>query len=175
MSVRGNLYLALAAELYRMPKEGEEPLFKTIDLFNNQFEYLDVEKPFLYPCAFIEFVKWEWKQLGGGMQEGKLIFNVHIGYKNGMSTQYKPGMDAAGLENLELIDEVYRRLCAFGADDLITGVTRTGSLYDHNHDQINAHIEQFMALVYDDSAVKKLTRISVKPNIQYQEPEKIRV
>lgn len=162
MGIRTNVYLALGAALYEIKDENENRLFQTVDLWNNQWQYLESEKPFDFPAVFIQFEKIEWQQLSGGRQMGEILFVLHIGYKNTLSTRYRPDMDLKPFAGLDYPDVIHNAIIGLN-NDFISGVTRTGSAHDHDHDQINAQMEKYKAVIYDCSGEKQLTRKPVKP------------
>lgn len=71
-------------QLYKDIKEKltDECDLKHVALFNNQYERENVENPFLYPCAFIEFKPSTFKDLSVGVQQFDMVVTIHLGFES---------------------------------------------------------------------------------------------
>ncbi|MEG2067595.1 MAG: hypothetical protein RRZ65_08160, partial [Tannerellaceae bacterium] len=71
-----------------------------------------------------------------------------------------------GLEYLDLLDDVNRVLHQFSGEGF-GSFSCTKSITNHNHTGIIEDIEEFETLVKDDSAVRRLVKLTdVTPNIR---------
>ncbi len=70
-----DFYNALKAKIQTLVGVG------TVGLWNNQFSRDDVNVPVLYPCVFIEFLDWTYRDFLQGSQEYEGTTRLHLGFE----------------------------------------------------------------------------------------------
>ncbi|MBQ4278344.1 MAG: hypothetical protein IJC16_00125 [Rikenellaceae bacterium] len=165
--VLDRLYVDLARHLMQITRH-KVPVFKFIDLWNNQWQHMAEEKVLRFPCVLIEFGDLEWQQLGSKRQQAALSLSLHIGSKSTYTTAWKEGYNAAALEHLQLLGAVHRHMKGFRAD-YAGSFTRVGTQVDQDHDHLIAHVESYRAVVRDDSAapVTERRKVPVEVTAEY--------
>lgn len=152
-SVREKLFLDISNRLEQLVDSSSSKVIKCIDLWNNQWTYITQEKPFNFPCVFIEFVSIPWKSIGAHAQQGEVTINLHIGSETtALSRQGSPSQSKA-LEHLRILDAVHLLLTGWGAEHGYGSFTRINSQHDHDHNEIIAHVETYKFTIKDLSAV----------------------
>lgn len=153
-SLLESVYLDTGKRLLQLTDKGGKPIIQAIDLWNNQWQYLDKEKPFNFPCVFIEFVSIPWTQLGMREQQGTVTINLHIGSKTSAPSRLGHELSTKWLEHLRVIDAIHHVLSGWGSETgYMSSFTRTASSHDHDHDDIIAHVETYRVTVKDTSAM----------------------
>ena len=152
-SIREKLFLDIANRLEQLVYKSGKEIFECIDLWNNQWTYLEQEKPFSFPCVFIEFVQIPWKPIGGHAQQGDVTANLHIGSKVIAQSRQGSPTQTRALEHLRLLDAVHLLLTGWGAECGYGSFTRVASLHDHDHNELIAHVETYRFTVKDLSAI----------------------
>ncbi len=71
------LYNALKKEI-----EDKLPEIKTVRLFNNQFESMNVENAFAFPCVMLQFQSSGFRELSQGVQQFDMIITTHLGFES---------------------------------------------------------------------------------------------
>lgn len=71
------LYNALKKEI-----ETKLPEIKTVRLFNNQFESMDVENAFAFPCVMLQFQVNGFRELSQGVQQFDMTVTTHLGFES---------------------------------------------------------------------------------------------
>ncbi|MFZ4772355.1 MAG: hypothetical protein ACOYLO_19375, partial [Ferruginibacter sp.] len=74
-------YIDIASHLSKIVDAEENPYFKTIDLWNEQWVNLKEEPAFAFPALFIEFASLPYKSIGNKVQTSEAIIKLHIGSK----------------------------------------------------------------------------------------------
>lgn len=158
--VRKQFYLDVVSRLNSIVGDNDKPLIKTIDLWNEQWNFLDKIPAFAFPAVFIGFKSLPWTQLGKRRQSCDAIIEFHVGSyslaetKNGCINQNK------GLAHLDLLDILHFWLSGWSAESNYFGsLTRVNSDFDHNHNAVVAHVESFKVRLVDDSAVKPIALV----------------
>lgn len=129
------------------------PLLKWFDLFNNQFERLEVNDtmPFLFPAIFFEFggIEWISKSKGSKLQEGNAVFRVHVGlesYGESYDTSYDQTQQ---LENLDYMDYVFQAL-HLKAGTYFDKLKRSNDQTASDFNNIIVHTIDFQCIVYHE-------------------------
>lgn len=166
-SLREQLYVDIAKHILGITVN-RKPVFKFIDLWNNQWQHMAEEKVVNFPCLFIEFGDIQWQQLGGKAQQGEVTISLHIGSKVPYSSAMTDGFNNAATKHLRLLDAVHAHLKTLNID-YGGSFTRISSATDHDHDNIVAHIEQYRVVVEDYSAVPITVRRTVRGEIGFKQ------
>jgi hypothetical protein len=139
------LYLALMNRL-----KTQVPELVTIDLFNNQFANMLVNKVFFFPCIFIEFEEITFTNKTENIQEADIRLRFHLG-------QNIIGLDTyEGSENInnalaifDLKDKVNQALMTF-AEDNTSDFRRIGEKPDTQYTNVHV-IELLYECLYVDA------------------------
>lgn len=164
MSAKKKLYLAVKERVL------QNSSVKHCALFNNQFDNMSEENPFLFPCVFVEFSQLQYVTKSEGYQEADAVIRLHVGFES-----YK----TEELEVLDLLDDLHEDLQGFHINDEFTPLDRNFEGQDTNHDNVIVWQMDYDTLLSDNSGNrnKKLTlttigdleidRISEKPRLDY--------
>jgi hypothetical protein len=154
------MYTDISARIAKLCLPSGERVIKTIDLWNNQWANLATEKPFLFPCIFIEFMPIQWRSVGGGVQVTDAVITLHIGSKTNASSRDGNSEQSTYLKHLRAIDAVHALVTGWGTETGYMGsFTRIGSTQDHDHDDIIAHLEVYRVTVKDFSAQRPMLKL----------------
>jgi hypothetical protein len=135
-------------------------IIKSIDLWNNQWAYLSSEKPFKFPCVFIEFTDINWRAIGKGQQLGNANVRLHFGSKTNAPSRHKNKHTADYLKHLRIIDALQSLFTGWGSETGYMGSwTRVQTTHDHDHDDIIAHTLTYRFMVKDSAGVVQLESI----------------
>ena len=165
--MRKQLYLDIQSKLLAITTgtgDAAVPVFKHFDLWNQNVEFLEQDSPFERPAIFVEFAPLAWETLGKNQQTAVLTIKLHIvtdWFAN--TARYNPDQDTA-LNYLDMPDQIVKALtCVYvnGTNSL----TRSRSTINHNHGRYLDSVEEFTAMIKDNSAMDILTNIAVKPTI----------
>lgn len=140
------IYNALANALANVTDNDGNPVFRHIDLWNTQVEFLEQEQPFEMPACFIEIAPIQWQQLGGGAQQAAIDISLHIVTRWHEPTFHGGTYQAAGTEYLDITNHVWAHLHrhsnpAFGT------LMRITSHVNHNHGEIVDSMENYRGMV----------------------------
>lgn len=156
----GNITFISEELLRQMIESGDTPDYtiKHFALWNRQVEFIEEEDIFATPAVFIEFGKISWRTQSNGLQDADITIGLHV-----ITNAMPEGYDGDTL-HLDLLDKINRCLYGFSTEN--TGsMERTASIPCHDHEEILDNTEVFKCLVYDNSAVKKIMKLPVMPNI----------
>jgi hypothetical protein len=151
--MRAKLYLEITEQLKTILDENGEPLFKHVDLWNQNVDFIEQETPFDMPAVFVEFLPITWQTLAGRcIQQANLILRLHI-----VTRWHSPTGDGAAdqAEAIAYLDipnwvvKVMQNFCPTGATPLM----RTQSVINHNHAEIIDSTEDFTTSIKDVSAM----------------------
>lgn len=135
-------------------------LIKTVDEWNNQWAYLDKEKPFEFPSVFVEFAQFPWRSIGGRVQMAVGTVNLHIGLRTAATSRHGNPQATTYYANARVVDAIYAALSGWGSETGYMGSwSRTNSQRDHNHDDIIAHIETYRFTVKDTGAMPSYVKL----------------
>lgn len=110
------------------------PDVKHVALWNNQFNHSNGinengrnETPFNYPCIFLEFNDFEFRQLSMGVQEFDFILTVHTGFKS---------FENDDTTALDLLEQIYWVVERFQQGSFVR-MTRISETWDTDKTNIN--------------------------------------
>ena len=125
-----------------------ERMFKYIDLWNHNVEFIEQEEGWGRPAVFVEFCPVRWNAIVNGVEyRAEPFVKLHI------VTDWK-GCSAADsefkadtLEVFDLCDRIHKALCLMGGDtfkalDLVESQT------NHNHEDILENIEVYQCVAF---------------------------
>jgi opacity protein-like surface antigen len=138
--------------------EAECPSIKWVRLFNNQFDMSNnddteknIESPFPYPCAFIQFMGDNPASSGGfGAKRLDVQVRILIGFESYILEDLVV-FDVA--EELQVALENYKT-------DGMTGLIYKGQNMDYNHDNVYVYSIDFSTQYSDEVAYVKRNDIS---------------
>lgn len=150
MNTKKELYLAIKGKL----TDGAEPIVKHCALYNSQFDNMDSEDTFSFPCAFIEFTQLQWLTKSEGYQEADAIVRIHIGFES---------LKTEELDVLDLLETIHAKLQGFNVDLLFTPLDRNFEGQDTNHDNVIVWMMDYDTLLSDNSGNRnnKLVKTSI--------------
>ena len=156
--MRKQLYLDIKNRIKTITDTEDVSVFKHFDIWNRQVEFMQQEKPFLFPAVFIEFLPMRWQSTGQGKQQAELTVKLHIVSKWKASTSDNSAYEDQALAYLDLPNYVNKCLAGFAATNT-NGFLRTGSSINHNHEDVIDSTEEFITNVWDDTAMEDLQPI----------------
>lgn len=146
--------------LAKLTLKGGAPVIRTIDEWNNQWQHLDKEKPFDFPCVFIEFGQFPWRTVGGRVQQATGTVTLHIGVRTNASSRHGHQQQKNYLSASRVVDAIYALLNGWGAETGYMGSwSRINSQRDHDHDDIIANTETYRFTVKDTGAMPSYVTI----------------
>jgi len=153
LSFREKLYIDIATHIAKIENESGEQYFKTIDLWNNQWEFLADIPSFPFPAVFIEFASLAYKSIGNKIQTSEILIRLHIGDNTLQKSKFtNADTIPEGIVHLRSIDALHFWMGRLQGD-YFSSFTRTVSEHDHNHDKLIAHVETYRTMAKDDSAI----------------------
>ena len=148
--MRTFIYQSLTERLKTWKGDDGAPVIKTVDLWNEQVEFIEQEAPFATPAVFVEFLPVQWTTLGGPVQQADLTVRLHI------VTPWK-GSAADGslyreqsLRRFDLLDRIDDHLWDFAASDGTCSVflfRRSASHTNHNHGELVEDVTDYTCRV----------------------------
>ena len=156
----GQIILASEESIKKQEEAGTPPekAVKHIGLWNRQVEFIEQEAPFPMPAVFVEFGRISWRHQPGGLQDADLTVGLHV-----LTTALPEGYDGAEF-HLDLLDKINACLHRFEGE-YWGSFKRSASIPCHDHEEILDDTEVFQAMAYDDSAVKRLVKHPVPPQL----------
>lgn len=140
MSAKKELYLAVKERL-----EGNTSV-KHVRLFNSQFDEMDNEDTFPFPCVFVEFATLQYLTKAEGLQEADVVLRFHVGFES---------LKTEELEILDLLDDIHEDMQGFAKTDLFTPFDRVFEGQDTNHDNVTVWLMDYETLLSDLSGHRK--------------------
>lgn len=135
--MRKYLYQKITDRLRRLVPE-----IKHYDLWNQNVEYLESEAVFDTPAVFVEFAPIRWATLSGSVQQAEVTFNLHVVTSAPAPTAIGSSYEEEALRVFDLLDKIAAALQGMCVSSC-QGCMRTGSLTNHNHEEIREDIETF--------------------------------
>ena len=164
----------LIHERLQMLQDGDAPVIRHYDIFNEQVVYSEQEQPFLCPAVFVKFSDIDWQKQLHGVREAVVTVRLHVV----IDTRVGRWQDTVA--QLSLLDDINRALHSayqVGADDaignmaveesfsvahaansnqrppsVINDITLHRSITDHDFGELADHIEEYQCHVTDTSA-----------------------
>ncbi|MDD3892019.1 MAG: hypothetical protein PHE03_06910 [Bacteroidales bacterium] len=154
------MYTDICNRLDTLTAINGDKIIESIDLWNNQWAYLASEKPFKFPCIFIEFLDISWQSVGKGQQLGNANVRLHFGSKTNAPSRHKNRQKAEYLKHLRIVDALQELFTGWGFETGYMGSwSRTQTTHDHDHDDIIAHILAYRFTIKDSAGVGRLESI----------------
>lgn len=148
------MMLDIGTRLNQLVSTSGKPIIKTVDEWNNQWAYLDKEKPFEFPSVFVEFAQFPWRSIGGRVQMATGLVNLHIGIRTSATSRHGHQQTSTYYGNARVVDAIYAALNGWGSETGYMGSwSRVNSQRDADHDDIIAHIETYRFTVKDTGAM----------------------
>jgi hypothetical protein len=132
-------------------------LFKHIDKYNAQPEFLDEGIPFHTPAAFIEIREINWEDVTGGIQKGNATIRIHV-VQHSLADTYQNNYQ--GSENQEKAMQLFQTLdwLHFALQGLQIGspnincspLSRKRTISDTRHDIVSVDILEYMTIINDE-------------------------
>lgn len=150
--MRTFIYQALTERLKAWKDGNGAPVVRTIDLWNEQVEFIEQEDAFDTPAVFIEFRPVQWGTLGGSVQRAELTLRLHIVTAwQGSARDGSPYQEQA-LKRFNLLDSLDARLFNLSGNSEEEGVAfclfrRTASHTNHNHGELVEDVTDFTCQV----------------------------
>jgi len=153
-ALREKMYKDIGNRLLQLVDKSGKPIVQTIDIWNNQWQYLDKEKPFNFPSVFIEFQSMPWTPIGGNAQQSTVTIGLHIGTKSNAPSRFGNELSSKWLQSLRIVDAIYMVMNGWGNETGYMGsFTRVNSIPDHDFDDIKADLEVYRVTVKDTCAM----------------------
>ena len=128
----------------------EETYIKHCLLYNSQFDNMNQEDTFPFPCSFIEFSQLNYITKQEGLQEAEAIIRIHVGDES---------LQREDLSIIEYMEEIHSSLQGYSADNLFTPLNRVFEGQDTNHDNVRVWVMDYETLIYDLSGHRNNKRI----------------
>lgn len=140
MSAKKELYQAVKGVIE------EKTCIRHCALYNSQFDKLEDEHAFYFPCVFIQFLEMSYETKQEGVQQSEVVLRLHIGVES---------LETEDLELFDIIEDVHSAVQGFfnkGGEDLFTPLARLSENQDTNHDNITVWIADYETVLHDSSA-----------------------
>lgn len=149
MSTKKDFYLAVKKTILA------ETGVKHCRLYNSQFDEMDGEDTFPFPCAFIEFSTLDWKTKSEGYQEAETTIKIHVGFESVKTEE---------LEILDLLEEIHAELQGKHDPLYYTPMDRTFEGQDTNHDNVIVWQVDYDTLLSDNAGNRnnKLVKTTIE-------------
>lgn len=148
MSSKKDLYIALRHQIERLTS------VKHVRLYNNQFQNMDKENTFAFPCVFIQFLDLNWSTETEGIQKGLATIRLHVGFET---------LAREDLGKFDVIDdEIHKYVEGFTGEDF-TRLSRVNEEQDIDHDNVYVWLMDYSTEIIDCSGARrgKMTKTTV--------------
>lgn len=136
MSSKKDLYIAVKERL--IANTG----VKHCRLYNSQFDEMDGEDTFEFPCAFVEFTQLQWLTKSEGYQEADAMIRIHVGFESVKTEE---------LDILDLLEDIHSELQGFNDPAYFTPLDRAFEGQDTNHDNVIVWLLDYDTLLSDNA------------------------
>ena len=144
--MRKEIYLAITNRI-----KAKGLIIKHFDLWNeNIFQAITTGKPFPTPAIFIEFEPFDWKQAGQRVKHADVYIKLHRG-----ETRVGCHTLESELKYLDLVEDITSVLPGLSGS-CFNALVHTGTVPNHNHENLVDNIERFKTHVTDRGAMKYL-------------------
>jgi hypothetical protein len=166
------LYLALESRILQIPADDSPtnnheddtfiPLFKYVDLWNQNVEFAEEDSPFTTPAVFIEFLETNWRNQGNGVQDTDptIIFHIVTQWFGQTSSITPEETRESRLLYLDLPKKLKKYLSNFKTE-FSNGLIRTGSKPNHNHERYVDWPEVYTCMLTDNSSCVEKQKVKV--------------
>lgn len=150
-SLLSNIFTDLRSKIFT-----DIPTVKTVRIYNNQFDNMDKESAFDFPCVFIDFPQLSYQELGQGVQGVDLVIRLYIGFENLALSQGGVINPDSSLSNeeigfFELRDSLFKALTNFRPAQC-SPMMRSEERTDTNHDNVYVYQMDFITAGVDSSS-----------------------
>lgn len=148
--MRTFIYKSLTERLKTWKGDDGKPVIRTVDLWNEQVEFIEQEEPFDTPAVFVEFRPVRWTTLGGLAQQADVDIRLHIVTRWKGSAKDGSVFQMDALRRFDLLDRIDNALFNLQGADGGTSFCmfrRTGSSTNHNHDELVEDIADYACKV----------------------------
>ena len=136
--MRKEIYLALI-EAIQIADIG----IQHISLWNENTIDLEAESGYALPAIFVEFEPIEWQQMGGRGRNKEMHINLHVVWDSLAEPSADSIYQQDALAVFDLLDDVVAVATTISGEYFSRWV-HIGSDTDHNHAQVQHHIERFV-------------------------------
>lgn len=152
--MRKEIYLAITNRI-----KAKGLIIKHFDLWNeNIFQAITTGKPFPTPAIFIEFEPFDWKQAGQRVKHADVYIKLHIVTVSRGETRVGCHTLESELKYLDLVEDITSVLPGLSGS-CFNALVHTGTVPNHNHENLVDNIERFKTHVTDRGAMKYLNTV----------------
>ncbi len=158
MSTKKDFYLAVKAKIL------DNTDVKHVRLYNSQFDEMDSENTFPFPCVFIEFSALDWITKSEGYQEAETTIKLHVGFESVKTEE---------LEVFDLLEDIHEDLQGMHDPEYYTPLNRSFEGQDTNHDNVIVWQVDYDTLLSDNSGNRnnKLVETTIENLQTDKDPE----
>lgn len=132
------------------------PEITIVELFTNQYNHTEEERPIITPAVYIEFSNITWRDTGINTQEGLLTINIHFVVPHLLPAN-SDDLNIYNIQVLELLQKIHTSLQGFQMIDNnkyahSTKLTRISTQYDANSDGLQIWINTYQCTIIDNSS-----------------------
>lgn len=146
MGAKKDYYLAVKAKLESIGLDPNDntvkPKIKHVRLYNSQFDEIDSENTFPFPCVFVEFTALDWLTKSEGYQEAETTIRLHVGFESVKTEE---------LDVLDLLEDIQAELQGFHDPEYFTPMDRNFEQQDTNHDNVIVWMQDYNTLLSDNA------------------------
>jgi hypothetical protein len=148
MGAKKDLFLAVKGKIL------STEIIKHVAIFNSQFQQMEKEDTFLFPCVFIEFLPLDWTTKAQGLQEAEVVLRLHVGLE---------ALKDNDTDILDLLETLHEYLQNFNVADLFNPLLRIAEEPDTEHDNVIVWTVDYSTLLSDNSGNKnaKLVKTTI--------------
>ena len=148
--MRKFLYFSLMDKIMSFRNEEGCSIIKTVDLWNEQVEFIEQEAPFDTPAIFIEFLPINWNSLSSKIQQATFNIRLHIVSRYEGDSRNTSMFQTQAMNRFDLLDQLDELLNNFADEDAKCGFCmfhRIGSSTNHNHEELIEDITEYSTLI----------------------------
>ncbi|MHB9148344.1 MAG: hypothetical protein ACYC2U_08295 [Candidatus Amoebophilus sp.] len=150
--MRSELYLKLQALILSIKGIDGLSIIKHVDLWNQNTSFLEQETPFADPAVFIEFLPFQWQQLGQQKQQASITIRLHVVSKWWSNTASNNPTQSTSVKYLDLTETIFAAIQG-KSTTATNGLMRTNSTTNHNHQTYVDSIEEYTTLITATNAI----------------------
>lgn len=132
------------------------PEIATVELYTNQYNHTEEERPIITPAVYIEFGNISWHDTGINTQEGILTVNIHFVIPHLLPSD-SIDFNEYNIQVLELLQKLHLALQGYQMIDNnryahSTKLTRISTQHDTNSDGLQIWINTYQCTIIDNSS-----------------------
>lgn len=148
--------LAIYYNLLQERIKNTVPEIEIVELYINQYNNTDKERPIITPAVYIEFSTINWHDTGINTQEGLLTINIHFVVSH-LLPNNAIDFNEYNIKVLELFQKLHLALQGYQMIDnnkyaFSTKLTRISTQYDTNSDGLQIWINTYQCTIIDNSS-----------------------